>query len=304
MFRERFNQEREDEQPFRSNGNTFDAPAADFDNDGDMDVFLGEITHAWAGPSSDLSCLLVNEGPPGFRFTRREAAIPRAHTGPNWNQGDLHAGWLDYDNDGWQDLLVASGEYPDDQRLRLFRQGPPGTFSDVTVAAGIDWEMCTQLSLADYDRDGDVDIMIATSNNRLPQERREGRVLRVAIFENRVGNRNHWLNVRLVGKGAAKGGANREAIGARITVRAGDLTLTRMISGGLGHAGHNDALEASFGLGERTRVDSLTVRWPGPGGPGPRRGDADSVTELRDVPVDQFLVICEGQAAARIPGPH
>jgi hypothetical protein len=293
MFRQRFGAERRDEEPFRANGNTFDAPCADFDNDGDLDVFLGEITHAWAGPSSDLSALLVNQGAPGFRFVRRTDVAANRHVVPNWNQGDLHAGWLDYDNDGLLDLLVASGEYPDDQRLRLFRQREVGRFEEVTVAAGLDWDMCTQLTLADYDRDGDVDILVGNSNNRLPAERRKGRVLRVALFENRVGNRNHWLGVRCEGLGAERGGSNRDGIGARVTVRAGDWQATREISGGLGHAGHNDALEATFGLGQRTRVD-VVVRWP---------GRAGRVTTIKDVAADGFLVIREDGTPPTRRGP-
>ena len=67
-----------------------------------------------------------------------------------------------------------------------------------------------------------------------------------------------------------------------------------MISGGLGHAGHNDALEAAFGLGAAGKVDSLTVRWPGPAG---------KTTVLRDVSVDRFLLIREGQGKAEVSGP-
>ncbi|RMG13942.1 MAG: CRTAC1 family protein [Planctomycetota bacterium] len=293
FFRRRFGQARPDEPPFRANGNTFDAPAADFDNDGDLDVFLGEITHAWAGPSSDRSQLLVNQGPPDFRFVRREVT-PRVHRVPNWNQGDLYAGWLDADNDGWLDLLLASGEYPDDQRLRLYRQDPPGTFREVTALAGLDWEMCTQLSLADYDRDGDVDVLVGTSNNRLPPERRQGRVLRTALFENRVGQRNHWLNVRLEGLGAARGGANRDALGARVVVVAGGLRQLREVVGARGHAGHNDALEAAFGLGRCARVDRLEVHWPGP---------TKRVSVFRDVEADRFLLVREGAPRFEVLGP-
>jgi len=295
FFRQRTGQPREDEPPFRANGNTFDAPCGDYDNDGDLDLFLGEITHAWAGPSSDRSSLLENLGGQALRFRRHADAAPRQHAAPNWNQGDLHAGWLDVDNDGWLDLLIASGDYPDDQRLRLFRQGPPGTFRDATAAAGLDWDNCTGLSLGDYDRDGDVDLLIGTSNMRLPPERREGRAVRVALFENRVGARSHWLNVRLVGQGPQAGGSNRDAIGARVTVVAGDLRMTRVLAGGLGHAGHQDALEAAFGLGPHAVADRVEVRWPGPG---QRR------TVLRDVAADRSLVVREGRPAAAEHGPH
>ncbi|MBL4844366.1 MAG: VCBS repeat-containing protein, partial [Planctomycetes bacterium] len=204
MFKRRFGSSREDELPFRANGNTFDAPCGDYDNDGDLDVFLGEITHGWAGSSSDRSSVLTNGGHPlGFR-RRASTVLPRQHAAGNWNQGDLYAGWLDVDNDGRLDLLVASGEYPDDQRLRLFWQTPKRTFVDRTREAGLDWPSCTGMSFADYDRDGDVDVLVGKSNNRLRGPQRHA-VLRPALYENRIGQGASWLNVRLVGKGPRAG---------------------------------------------------------------------------------------------------
>lgn len=264
-FQERFGQRREDELPFRSNGNTFDAPVVDVDGDGDLDVFLAEITHAWAGPSSDRSSLLENLGQRGLalRFRRHPDAMPRRHATPNWNQGDLYAGWTDADLDGRPDLLLASGDYPDDQRLRLFRQTGPLAFEDVTAAAGIDVDNAAQLSLADYDRDGDQDVITGLTNMRLPPERTRDRVLRPVLLENRTPRAGRrWISLRLVGRGAAAGGSNRDAIGARVVVVAGDLRQTREVQGGLGHAGHQDSRELVFGLGDRPRVDRVVVRWP------------------------------------------
>lgn len=295
FFRERYGQEREDEQPFRSNGNTFDAAPGDHDNDGDLDLFLAEITHAWAGPSSDRSSLLENLGPPTFAFRRDPAAAPRRHEVPNWNQGDLYCAWLDADNDGLLDLLLASGDYPDAQYLRLFRQGPPGRFQDVTQAAGIDWESCAQISLADYDRDGDVDVLAGNSHMRMSAEWRQAHPLRAALFENRVGNRRHWLNVRLEGRGAAAGGANRAGLGARVTVESGEWRAIREVVGGVGHAGHADHYEACFGLGERDRIDRLVIRWP----------DRErTVTVLEDVPVDRSLLVRQGSDRPVVLGPE
>lgn len=284
MFKRRFGQAREDEAPFRSNGNTFDAPCGDYDNDGDLDVFLGEITHAWAGPSSDRSGILTNRGEP-LGFSRLDStALPRTHAVPNWNQGDLYAGWLDVDNDGRLDLLVASGEYPDDQRLRLFWQTPQRTFVDRTQAAGLDWPSCTGMSFADYDRDGDVDVLVGKSNNRLSGPLRH-KVLRPALFENVVGSKRSWLNVRLVGKGPQAEGAARDALGARVTVWVGETPFVREIVGSKGHAGHNDALEAAFGLGDATKIDRLEVRWP---------NRALSRSVFRDLKPNQRLLIREG----------
>lgn len=265
FFQERYGQAREDEQPFRANGNTFDAPVIDVDGDGDLDVFLAEITHAWAGPSSDRSALLENLGGQGaaLRFRRHPDAMPRRHEEPSWNQGDLYAGWTDADLDGRPDLLLSSGDYPDDQRLRLFRQTGPLTFADVTAAAGIDVDNAAQLSLADYDRDGDQDVLNGYTNMRLPAERQQGRVLRPVLLENRTPRAGRrWLSLRLVGRGAAAGGANHDAIGARVVVVSGDLRQTREVTGGIGHAGHQDSRELCFGLGARPRVDRVVVRWP------------------------------------------
>ncbi len=279
---------RQDEPPFRANGNTFDVACADYDNDGDMDLFVAEIAHAWAGDSADRSCLLVNLGAEaGFRFERRDdLGIDRHHEGKRWNEGDLYAAWIDFDNDGLQDLLISSGDYPDGQFLRLFQQQPDHRFIEVTVEAGFAWEGSGCLSLADFDHDGDVDILVTRSNMRLGPSRRSALPERVALFRNNVGQRNHFLTVRLIGRGA--GGANRSAIGARVIVRTGNLVQTREVYGGLGHNSHRNEFPLTFGLGHHERVDSIEVRWP---------NRNHTVTRLRNLRSDQFITITEGVSA-------
>ena len=208
---------------------------ADYDNDGDIGLFVAEVAHAWAGDSADRSCLLVNLGPQaGYRFERRyDLGIDRHHDGDRWNEGDLYAAWIDFDNDGLQDLLISSGDYPDGQFLRLFHQQADHRFVEVTAEAGFSWEGSGCLSLADFDHDGDVDILVTRSNTRLPPSRSSALPPRVALFRNNVGQRNHFLTVRLIGRG--EGGANRSAIGTRVIVRTDDLVQTREVYGGLGH---------------------------------------------------------------------
>jgi hypothetical protein len=263
---------REDELPFRANGNTFDCAIADFDNDGDMDCILAEITHAWAGPSSDRTSLLVSEG---GRFERRPDAFRRAHAIERWNQGDIHCGWIDYDNDGLLDALVASSDYPDLQELKLYRQREDHTFED---ARTFGWEGAGQISVGDYDGDGDLDVLCGRSLHRLPKERQDALGVGCALFRNDVGSRNRWLQVACVGKSA-----NRDGIGCRIRVTTPDgRTQTREIRGGHGHAGHNDPYVAHFGLGAHGRATRVEVRWPD------REG---SVTVIEDVRADQRLVV-------------
>jgi hypothetical protein len=248
---------RKDEEPYRANGNTFDCAVADFDNDGDLDCFLAEITHWWGGPSSDPSTLLVNLGAErGFKFRREPDRIVRHHTAEQWNQGDLHAGWLDVENDGYLDLLIASSDYPDEQILRLYHQRPDGSFEDWTDRLGFRWRNASQLSLADFDRDGATDILLGTNNMRLTEEQIRSHDLSVGLFRNLAAERarNRFLNIRLLG----------QAIGARVTIVTGEHRQRREVRGGLGHAGHRDDADCRFGVGRARSVDLVEVRWPDP----------------------------------------
>lgn len=282
------------EEQWRSHGNTFAAPCADYDNDGDMDVFLGEITHGWAGEASDRSSLLENLGPDkDFAFRRRPDAMPRVHESTrSWNQGDMRATWLDFDNDGRLDLLLSSGDYPDGQYLRLFRQAGPGRFEDVTEKAGFGWESSAGISVADYDGDGDLDILAGKSWMRMPADRRHGPFPRAALFRNEIGNRNNWLQVRLEGLGT--GGASRSAIGARVIVRTRGSSQTREVSSSRGHGSQSDDLRLHFGLGGASLAD-IEVRW---GGKEPR------VSRFYGVPANRFVRIAEGAAGPELsPSP-
>src|SRR5690606_38456510 len=97
--------------------------------------------------------------------------------------------------------------YPDGQFLELYKQLPDHSFVDVTLEAGLAFEGAGQISLADYDRDGDLDIIVGNSFHRLGTEQTRVRKQRVALFENKIGQNNNWLVVKLVGKG--KGASNR-----------------------------------------------------------------------------------------------
>ncbi|PIU20712.1 MAG: hypothetical protein COT18_00815 [Elusimicrobia bacterium CG08_land_8_20_14_0_20_59_10] len=273
---------RETEKEWRSHGNTFAAACADYDNDGDMDVFLGEITHGWAGEASDRSSLLENLGPKkGFAFRRHADLLDRVRVDTtNWNQGDMRVTWADFDNDGLQDLLLASGDYPDGQYLRLFRQKKPLVFEDITEKAGFDWESSGGVSIADYDNDGRLDILAGKSWMRLPAERRRGPVPSPALFRNRLSNGNHWLSVKLEGSGEA--GANKGAIGARVKLKAGGVTQLREVSSSHGPSGLSDEQVLHFGLGKAKSADSIEVIWTSGG------------VTFEDIPADRFVKIVEG----------
>jgi hypothetical protein len=287
--------EREDEKPYRSHGNTFDASVSDIDNDGDFDIFLTEITHGWAGESSDRSRFLVNQeaspdaqssgGGAMFTYDPR-LCVDRAPGDPavrNWNQGDLFCHLDDFDHDGRVDLLLSSGDYPDNQRLRLFRQQEDGTFCDVTAWCGLHNEGSQQVSVGDIDVDGDLDILVGQSFNRLDAAQVAGRTPTVKVYlnqtvEKRAERAKNQLQVRgsvanslvlkLVGDPAQ--GCSRDALSAIVRVTAdvdGDaatpaVTQSRQLIGIGGHAGKQVEFVVHVGLGAAPRAERVEIVWP------------------------------------------
>ena len=172
-------------------------------------------------------------------------------------------GWgtdfIDFDNDGWADLLTVNGhiypqvDQPDSpmsyaQPMQLFRNRRDGTFAEV---AADEIEVLTRkrssrgAAFGDLDNDGDIDVVV----NNL-----DGAPL---LLRNELGNRNNWIRVEVLGLAG-----NRFAIGARVKVVAGDLVQVAEVRSGGSYISQND-WRLHFGLGEKSRVDSIEVRWPG-----------------------------------------
>jgi tetratricopeptide (TPR) repeat protein len=168
--------------------------------------------------------------------------------------GTMGAGVADIDNDGYVDIYLGTGD-PQITRLepnRFFRNNGNGTFSDLTRYVGFarPGNKGHGVSFIDIDDDGDLDIF-AQLGGHFPGDHTYN-----AFYRNLKGNQNNWLEVELRGVKS-----NRFAVGAQLTVKAGDLLVYREVKGSEGF-GATSPYRQHFGLGKKTRIDSLEIRWP------------------------------------------
>jgi len=252
-------------------GSSWSASWGDYDNDGDLDVFVAN----WSGPGNFL---FRNEG--AGTFTKITSGVLITDGGYS-----ACSGWGDYDNDGDLDLFVTKAYASVQLRNSLFRNQlmETGTPDFEKVTAGdlvndLGWSY--GFSWGDYDRDGDLDIFIARTFNEAQNN---------AFFRNEISGQ-HWLEINCVGTTS-----NRSAIGAKLHVKAtiaGKAVWQRRdIEGQSGYCGQN--LQAHFGVGEATMIDSLKIVWP-----------SGKVEVWRNIKADTVLTLTEGPASSVLEGAH
>jgi hypothetical protein len=276
-----------DDQPHRLGGNTFSATCADFDGDGDLDVATGEIRHWWTPTASDPSTIAWNEGGRFERRDRAEVGLEMDWTGiSGWNEGDLTVAAADVDHDGWVDLLRPQSDYADTW-FRLFHNDGDGTFTELAPRDGIDMPRASGIALADWDRDGDLDVFTSFSRMRCDEDCPYP-TPEVHFFRNVVGQDRNRLQIELEGAGVM----NRDALGATVRVTAGGRTQVAELRAGEGHQGVQHERLLSFGLGETCRVERVEVRWP----------DAEGTTEVwEDLPANWRVRLTHGEATPAWP---
>ncbi|MBA2544260.1 MAG: CRTAC1 family protein [Deltaproteobacteria bacterium] len=245
--------------------NAFGLTCDDLDNDGDLDVVVSAISHPGGDYSrtwSDPTVLLVNSGAAGgYTFTNEWLA-----RGLPYNEGDVDAATIDFDNDGLLDISLSrtdkyeTGYTTDLQKgwFGLMHQLPGGMFEPLDRSVGLTDEDAgpgmkgaQNHAWSDIDLDGDLDLLVGA--------RDQGGGRANLLFRNDLGSKHHWIAVRLTGDGTA---INRDAIGARATLTIGDTTLTRELRSSRGTYNSMDTRTLYFGLGELGCDYKLSIRWP------------------------------------------
>lgn len=239
----------------------------DYDNDGRLDFFMT----AYQG---EMPVLYHNMGGGLFNdVTQRTGAGDGLFPYVNWGTG-----LVDFDNDGDRDIFVANGHTEDNIELRdastayrvrnsLLMNTGNGRFENISDSSGDGLSpvhASRGAGFDDLDNDGDVDAVILNSREK------------PTVLRNESDGKNHWLELRLRGLTAT-----RDAIGARVTVVAGDLSQIAEVHSGRGYQSHYGS-RLHFGLGKRDQIDRIEVRWLG--------GNTDI---WRGIGVDQLLTITQ-----------
>lgn len=244
--------------------------AADYDGDGWPDLYMTHLDF-------EFDRLYRNAGDGSFVDATFEDGIGYA----TFDLSGFGTGFIDYDNDGWRDLFVANGHVLDN--IELFHEGTryaerkllfrnvEGRFEEAAERHGPALALAKvsrAAAFGDFDNDGDIDVLVG-NNGQAPQ-----------LLRNEGGNRNNWLQVQLIGTRS-----NRDGVGARVTVSAGESRVyAERTGGGSYQSAHDPRLH--FGLGGQERIDSVEIVWP-----------SGQVDRIESVEPNRVLAVREGEGA-------
>jgi enediyne biosynthesis protein E4 len=242
--------------------------AADTTGDGRLDLIVGHL-------DMQLARVYQNMGDQTFEDATLRSKISYA----TYHMSTFGTRFMDYDNDGSRDVFMANGHVLDNVQLYhegtkyaepklMFRNTGHGVFENVSDRLGPDFQrprVSRGAAIGDFDNDGDLDILV--NNCGQPPQ----------LLRNDGGNANRWLEILLVGTKS-----NRDGVGARIRVSAGDLVLYDERKGGMSYQSAQDP-RLHFGLGNHATVDSLDIIWP-----------SGIKTKLLNLKSNQIITVKEG----------
>ncbi|HYL16783.1 MAG TPA: CRTAC1 family protein [Terriglobales bacterium] len=248
------------------------ASAGDYNCDGWLDIIKTNF-------SDDTSTLYKNDGDGSFTDVTYIAGM-----GTNIQYLGWGCGFVDLDNDGWQDVFIANGHiYPEllkenlntayRQPKLVYRNLRNGRFEDVSRRAGPGVSLARLargVAFGDFDNDGDIDMVI----NNLGDP--------PTLLRNDVSNSNRWLKVKTVGTRS-----NRTGIGARVRVVCGKHSQIDEVRSGGSYVSQGD-LRLHFGMGSAGKADRVEVRWP-----------SGQVDVLKDIETNQLIWVREGAGILR-----
>jgi enediyne biosynthesis protein E4 len=249
---------------------------ADYDCDGWFDIFKTNF-------ADDTCNLYHNNGDGTFSDVTFASGVGINNRYVAWG-----CGFIDYDNDGWADVLQVNGHvYPEidshdvgqtfkNPRL-VYKNLGNGKFKDVSeeMGSGIGEKFSSRgAAFGDYDNDGDIDALVLNMND-LP-----------SLLRNDGGNAKHWIKIKLIGTGC-----NRTAIGSRVRVVTGKHAQMDEVHSGGSVMSQSD-LRLHFGLGSAQTVDLIEVKWP----------TTQKTERFTNVKANQILTIKEGSGIVQ-PSP-
>ena len=253
---------------------TMGVDVADYDLDGWPDIVMTNFQ--W-----ESNTLYRNLGEGLFRDVSVDVQIGAS----SFDRLAFGINFFDYDSDGDADIYVANGHIDEDierfdpqatyaQRDQLYRNEGNGRFSDISDAAGPGLALARVgrgSAVADYDNDGDLDVFVL--NTAEP----------AVLLRNEGADRGHWLSIAL--RGAE---SNRDAYGTRVEVWSGARSWVREKRSASSYLSQSDP-RLHFGLGEKTRVDSVVIYWPS----GKKQVE-------RPAEIDRFVSFTESNSATEL----
>jgi hypothetical protein len=222
------------------------ADAGDYDGSGQLSIFRSNF-------SDEMETLYRNRGDGNYDETTLAAGLGRNTRFVGWG-----AGFFDYDNDGWPDLLLVNGHvFPEVDKLHidihfrdraiLYHNLRNGKFEDVSLQSGpapAEAHSARGVAFADVDNDGLLEVLV-NNQNEAP-----------SLWKLQSAPHAHWALLQVIGTRS-----NRSAIGARVALTSGGRTQIQEVRSGGGYLSQSD-FRLHFGLGSETRIDRIEVFWP------------------------------------------